>query len=95
MSRKTIIALGVVFGALLIFTVGPALGAPLPAVAGAVLNILLFPLHLWGAIFLWVTGTPAGQTPYGLLFLALSLPVTYGLLAWLGVSLQKYVQSRR
>ena len=55
-------------------------------------NVLIFPLHLFGHLFLWISGKAIGNVPYGILLLLLTMPITYGFLAWL---LCLFLQSKR
>ena len=77
---KKFIFWGIVFGLLAGMLFPAVFGGAGGSVFAAVYSVVIFPLHLFGHLFLWLSGTAIGNVPYGLVFLLLTMPATYGLL---------------
>lgn len=73
---------GVGFGTFLLLSFGPMFGGAGSPFIGTLYTILVFPLHLFGFLFILVTGKPIGEIRFGLLVLLFTLPLTYGLIGW-------------
>lgn len=83
MRCKKFIFGGIIFGLLAGILFPAVFGGAGGSILAAVYSIVIFPLHLFGYLFLWVSGVAIGNVPYGLVFLLLTMPATYGLLGGL------------